>query len=384
MKAIYLSSILLFALFSVSRAQNYAYQQIAWDAEPSWKEIDSSLSGETEVILYDHRIIEHFYSELHNNRLLQYYTIHRKIRVLQEGAIEHRNKVYIPLGNALELTEAKARVIKPTGEIIEFDQSNILETSGDDESEKLNYFAIDGIVKGADIEFSYTKLELPNMKGSRVRLQEETAIEKSVFEFHAPSNLEYAFKSYNGYPEIEKDTSVNEKNVYRVQAQHIPVLKNEPYSAPERSEQFIIYKLYGNSASGRMNIFKFGNIAQDIYENYFGEETKANLKVLNKFLATSGVKHIDDREKKIRFLEQYIKKNIGILPQLNTSSIDLKESITHGITSKYGIIHVFAQSLKQLNIPCELVITGDRFEDIFDEIYNLMRESDPNRFKKLS
>ena len=24
------------------------------------------------------------------------------------------------------------------------------------------------------------------------------------------------------------------------------------------------------------------------------------------------------------------------------------------------------------------------FEDIFDEIYNLMRESDPNRFKKLS
>ena len=29
-------------------------------------------------------------------------------------------------------------------------------------------------------------------------------------------------------------------------------------------------------------------------------------------------------------------------------------------------------------------ISKPSFEDIFDEIYNLMRESDPNRFKKLS
>jgi len=345
--------------------QEFEYENLNWKESPKWVALDSSYAEEQEVVLMNEKIIEFAYSEKYEGRLVEYVTIHRIVRVFGDDVIKRNNEVYIGMRSAIELVEAKARVITPDNTIIDFDESNINESKTEDGSGDLKYFAIDGIVKGSDIEYTYTVLRVPSYNGVKSVFQDDVIQTNVSLKLAAPDNLGFAFKSYNGFPEIEKDTTIEEKNVYNASVDSIGKVKNEAYTAYDRSLQYVIFKLDKNYATGKVNIVTFGEVSQLIYSAYYDEIDGASKKKLKKFISESGADKVDSEEQKIRLFETHVKTKLGIIDNVDIKVV--KDILTDGYTSEKGITYFTIQGLKMLGIKHELVLTCNRYDDFFDE-----------------
>ena len=173
--------------------QELSYKNIDWEESPKWESLDTAYVEEQEVGLTYKRIVEFAYSEEYDNRLVEYFTLHRKVRVISDDAVQGNNKVYIGMRDVLDLVEAKARVITPDGEIITFDESNMNDSEGEDGSVVYKYFAIDGAVNGSDIEYTYTVMRVPSYEGDRLTFQSENIRTNVDFTLCSPSNLLFDF-----------------------------------------------------------------------------------------------------------------------------------------------------------------------------------------------
>ena len=99
-------------------------------------------------------------------------------------------------------------MIKPSGDIITLGKSSVQEGVDEDSGFTFWYFAFEGLEKGSDIEYYY-RTEIPrqnSLTGSTLMLQSSSSPKYNVeFELIAPSFLSFAFKSFNGLPDVEKD-----------------------------------------------------------------------------------------------------------------------------------------------------------------------------------
>lgn len=350
---------------SILLAQELRYKSIDWKENPVHNELLKGYEGEGEVLLKYEKIVEYNYSDEYQGQLVEYQTIHKRTRVISDDAIQANNKVYIFGKNTAELIEAKARVITPENEVIDFDMSNILESDGSDGSAPYSYFAIDGIVADSDIEVTYTTLRAPYYRGSKIEFQDEFPRRNMKLTVVAPDNLVFLFKSYNGMPEVARDTTVEDQNVYTVEMDSVPPLKEEDYSAYFRNVMYLVYKLDENRANYKTNLISFGEVSQTIHTAYFSEPEKKDRKALKKFIAESGANKLEDTEEKIRLIENYVKTNIGILDGVPAKPIS--GILEDKITSEIGVTYLFVQALKMLEVEFEYVLTCDRYNDIFDE-----------------
>ncbi len=356
------------------------YENIDWEDEPKWSALDSVYSEEQEVTTKYHKIIELAF--LRNQKdevdLFEYSTIHKKIRVLGDDAIQYHNKVYIGLYGGAQLIEAKARVITPDNKVIDFDESNIQESEGEGEVGKHMYFAIDGIVKGSDIEYTYTVLRAAELHGRRLAFQDDYYQTNLQFTLATPSNLGFAFKSYNGFPEVVVDsTNENEdKIIHRVFAEVVPPLHEEEYAAYEKNLQSVVYMLDKVYSTGQAGYTSFGEISQKLYNSYFGEPEKSDAKAIKKIVSASGATKLKSEEEQVRALEKYLKSNIVMIDGVPTKPV--KDIIEDGYTSSIGMLYLTVQSLRQLDITPEMVLTCNRYENFFDkdfEHYAQLNES---------
>lgn len=343
----------------------FFYQSIAWEDEPVWEQLDTSYQKEQEVGLIYNRIVEFIYAEEYEGRLVEYFTVHKKIRVYSDDAVQSNNKVYIGMGSVIELIEAKARVITPDGEIIEFDESNMLDSKGEDGSVLYKYFAIDGIVEGADVEYSYTVMRLPSYNGRRLDFQNDIHRKNINFTLASPSNLSFAIKSYNGLDQLLKDEKSSGKNVYSIHLDSVAPMVEEDYSAYAKNLLYLVYKLDENEYNGSTNLVNYGEVSQNIYNYYYSNKEKKDVKSLKKFINGSGAFDEQDEVQKIRLVEAFLKKEIGVIEEVNTKTMG--EIISDGYTSENGLILLMIQSFKILGIKHEIVLTCNRYEDYFDE-----------------
>lgn len=352
-------------LGTMANAQELLYNGIDWEESPTWSEMDTVYNEKQEVVLKYEIIVETAFSEAYDNNLVEYYTIHKKIRVLGDDAIQGNNKVYIGMGGVAELVEAKARVITPDGTVIDFDEDKILDSEGGDGIQAHKYFAIDGAVKGADIEYTYTVLRGPSLDGRRFDMQGEYIRKDVDFTFATPSNLEFLFKSYNGFPEMVQDTVYEERNVYTAHSDSIGLLEDEDYSAYDKNLQHVIYKLHYNSYNRKSNITSFGEISQNIFEIYYGEFDKKDKKALEKMISECGAKKATTDLEKLRLFENYLKSTFNIIVGVPASSIS--DVVANGYVSSTGMNFMAIQGIRLMGIKHEFVLTCDRFEDYFDE-----------------
>lgn len=346
-------------------AQDLAYKDFDWEKDPTWTEIDTALTKDQEVVLDFNKIVEFAYSEEYDNRLVQYVTIHRKTRVLNDDGIQSNNKVYIGMGKVLNLVEAKARVITPENKVIDFDESNILDSESEDSYDSYKYFAIDGAVKGSDIEFVYTVLRIPSYDGIRNTFQDEYPTVHTKFTVISPSNLEFAFKSYNGFPDMVMDTAETERNIYSAESGIIEALRDEDYSAYRKNLQHVIYKLDKNTATHTSNIVSFGDISQNIYQFYRSELEKKDQKAIKKLVASSEAAKQSTEEQKVWKLENYIKSEIMAIEGVPMN--DINGIIDDHFTSEMGMSYLLSHALAELGVEFEVVLTCDRFDAYFDE-----------------
>lgn len=367
-------SILLLAngLFAQSKLHHEEYD---WDKEPKWKGKIDSLKDEGSIVLKKQVNIEMAYDASLNNSLVEYRTVHKIIRVNSDDAVEKNNKIYIPMNSAIKMVEAKARVITKDGKVINFDKENIKESEEMEEYGKFNYFAVDGIEKEADIEYLYTLKEVPNYNGVAETFQGRDIAMNSGLKMIIPKNLEFKFKSYNGFPEVIQDTAIEKKNVYDVTSDYIPKLEKEQFSTYKRNLQKVIYKLDYNNYTRKNNIINFGSVSQNFYGNIHKEISKSATKKVKKLIKEAGVAKGDSDEEKVKKFEAFIKEKFKIIDGVRTEKLEkiFEDKFTNG----FGIMTLYVNGLSLMEVKYEIGFACNRFNYFFDpefESYLVLKE----------
>ncbi len=365
---------IIFTQFSIAQEAPF-FKTYSWDKNPSYK-IENADTNKG-IVALKHAIINEFYFE-DENSLTEYYLEHEVLWLNSDEAIEQYNKVYIPYTQSSELNIHKARVITNKGEVIELDESKILHAEDEETGRKYKYFAFEGVEKGSFIEYYYVIKKHPKYKGKRLTLQSKFPKKNVSFDFFAPKNLEFKFKSYNNLPEVEKDTLTKDKLHWKLLVKEMKPLEEEETSAYEASKKSIVYKLHKNLVNNKTEFASYSTVSKNLYSYYYQDYPK-KVNALVKSFVTKAIKGSDskDKESVIRKLEFYVKSNV-YLSKANTDELeDLESVLNKKVANETGMLKLYVAALKELKIKHEMVLTCDRQDVKFDkefEAHNFLIE----------
>lgn len=339
------------------------YTNYSWDTNPAYK-VDPATSEEL-LELKSKVVTEFIYDK--GGDLVEYFLEHRVLWLNSDNAIERYNKIYLPYSGNSELKISRARVITKEGKVLELDKSDIFTASDEETGRQYKYFAFQGIEKGSFIEYYYVEKRNPRYNGNRISLQ--SSIEKYDIEFDlfSPKNLVFAFKSYNGLPQMEKDTTLLKKQHWKVKVDHLSKLEEEELSAYNASRAAVIYKLDQNLATNARDISSYGQISQNLYSFYYPEHSKRTSKKVEQLISRAVGNKPMEEETQIRKLEFYIKNNVYYTEASSPELSDLEEVLQNKVASEAGLVKLYTAALTSLGIKHELVLTSDRQEIKFDK-----------------
>lgn len=354
-----LIALLFISQFAIS--QELFFKSYDWEAAPNYKVKE----GTTEdLIALKEKTVTEFAFEERN--LVEYFLEHKILWLNSDDAIEEYNKIYLPFSSRAELQVNKARVITTDGKLVNLDKSKILTAKDEESGRTYKYFALEGITKGSFIEYMYVVKRPPSYTGKRVNLQ--AAFNKNTIEFDlfSPSNLVFAFKSFNGLSEVQKDTVTSDKLHWKLHVTNMEKLESEYQAAYEASKKFLVYKLDGNTATNATGIIAYNTIAQNLYGSYYPEYSKKTQTLINDFIKELKLAEDADEEAIIRKVDFYIKTNVYSQDVYNAELQDLEQILTNKVANETGIIKLYIAVLRTLNIKHELVLTSDRKKIKFD------------------
>ena len=146
------------------------YDEYDWEKDPKKIAISEEDRVKNETMLFDKRSIQFLNTE---TGAAAFFLKHQITLLNSDKSIEEYNKFYIAKSDDEEIITIKARVIKPSGEIISVSKADIKDALDEDGKVKYNYFAFEGLEKGSLIEFlQYTKGS-PDFSGVKIPVQGE-------------------------------------------------------------------------------------------------------------------------------------------------------------------------------------------------------------------
>lgn len=344
-------------------AQEYSFKNYDWNEKETKVDIPEPYKNEKEVILERTTKIEIVVS---GKSAKQYHLLHEKILINSDDAIERNNKIYIPFSLDESVLVNKARVILKNGTVIHLDKKDIKEDVDQEKGMKYNYFAVNGLEKGAVIEKLYVLEENPEFTGQTIKMQDEYPIGNMNFELIYPSYLVFKTKSYNGLSEaVIDDKKIPNTAILAVNEKNIPALDNdENYSNWNLQLKLFRYKLDENLMSGGRNLNNFKEFSTNLYERLNPELDKKTQKTLDDFCKT--IPKSNDLQEQIWNIENKIKKTITY-----DRYIDSKETIANVIETKQAnqtdILKIYLAVFKQFNIENNMVFTSNRYKIPFDK-----------------
>ncbi|TRX39778.1 DUF3857 domain-containing protein [Flavobacterium restrictum] len=342
---------------------DYTFKNYDWSEKPTTTEIPEQYKNEKEVIL--DRIIKIEVSVV-GKSAKQYRLLHEKIYINSDDAIERNNKIYIPFSKNEIVITNKARVILKSGKIITLDKNDIKEETDEEKGVKFNYFAVNGLEKGAIIEKFYILEENPDLNGKTYKMQDEYPIANLNFELIYPEHLIFKTKNYNGLSEPTIDTKkFDKKAVLTISEKNIAALNDdEQYSNWDVKLKLFRYKLDGNTISGANNLFNFKEFATNVYERINPVLDKKQQKAIDDFCKT--IPKATDPQEQIWNIENKLKKTIAY-----GKYIDSKESLTDVITTKQAsesdLLKLYLAIFKNFKIENNVVFTSSRYKIPFDK-----------------
>lgn len=347
-----------------------SYEKYSWAKEPKLAKLNAEDAKRSELTLYRH--IQHEYVYEDKSSPIVYYTRHEITRVNNDQAVSSNNRIYIPMYRVQELVEVKARTIKAGNKVVEIDKADIKEVEDKEAGAGYKIFAIDGAEVGSEIEFYYTCKMSPKFFG-REYFQFENPVKKASFKLISPQNLRFEFKSYNGFTEVTKQESSEEKNVYTAVGADVPALKEEAFSSYNDNRKRVEFKLTFNSVNGFVKLFTWENAGKNLYEqmhNLDKQEEKESAKILKAIK----VDQYNTSFLKAAAIEDWVKTKYYI--NENSDAPDHIGAIAKNkFGSKYGVTRLTVALLEKAAIPIELVITNDRGDVKMDgafESYNYL------------
>ncbi|WP_010521549.1 DUF3857 domain-containing protein [Aquimarina agarivorans] len=372
----FLISLVLFfttsAIFSQTAAVCETYE---WDENPT-SSFNTTAHTEKDVVAFQEKTINEFVLTAEGG-FVEYSLIHNIYWLNSNDKIEEYNKVYLPTSATKILVKNKARVITKSGKIIELDDSKILEAKNEETQVNYKYYAFEGVEKGSFIEYYYVIKRYPAYTGASVYLQDGYYKENVSFYLYSPKNLVFSSKSYNGLPEMVKDTLVKDKNLWTVKLDKVEGLEIESQAPYDTALQKVIYKLDKNTANPTKEYVSYGEVTQNVYKSLYPELDKKTAKALDKFIASIlKVKGTPSAEEILQ-IETYIKSNIFVTTAKQQGLDDIDKILETKIAGETGMMRLYAAIFNKLGVKHEIVLTCPRSDVKFDkdfEVYNFLED----------
>lgn len=351
-------------------SQSYYTSDYTWGEDPFAIVCPDSLLNEAEVNLMQKMVAEFTYND---DDFIERDLYHRVTYLGSDEAIEDNNRIYLPIANDEILEISKARAINPKGKVIELSDEDI--NSAEDENGNITYYyAFKGLEIGSIIEYFFIQTIPAEYSGTRIIMQNDIIQLNSSIHLVAPWNLVFKYKGYNGFGELEKDTSDYNFNHWVKHFDFIPKFKFENQSFYSINAMQMVYKLDENIIEGEKDIINYEYMANYIIKNNTIPEKK-DKKILSKWLKESNAKEEKTKEAQLRKFEVYLKKNNAILDVSSPDLKDLQFIDENKILNPLGFIKSVALASEELDINYEIVMTCNRTNQLFDssfQAYNFL------------
>lgn len=348
---------------SVFFAQDYSFKTYDWNEKDTKIDVPKKYADEKEIFLNRTLKIE---IVVDKNTATQYRLIHEKKYINSDDAIERNNKVYIPFGNQENILTTKVRVILKNGKVINLDKKDIKEEVDEEKGMKYNYFALNGLEKGAVIEKLYVIEEAPDLNGNTIKMQDQYPIAEFNFDLITPVHLIFKTKSYNGLSEpVLDENKLENKKVLSISEKDIAALKDdEEYSNWDVRLKLFRYKLDQNLYSGAKNLNNFKEYATNTYERINPVLDKKQEKAIAAFCKS--IPESKDPQEQIWNIENKIKKTI-IYDKYTDSKPSLSDVINTKQANSLDIIKLYTAVFKYFKIEQNIVFTSNRYKIPFDK-----------------
>ena len=339
-----------------------------WDAKRHQRLPVSAAEAELPaVLLRDFTSLEYYYDKASKDVRL-FATEHRIVRVNSSDGIESYNKIVVPVLASGAPVDIKARTISPRGEVHEVKAADMKELKDQEGGRGFRVFAVDGVEKGSEIEYFYTRERHVNHFGSEV-LQSETPAHDVTFELISPKALTFEARVYHG-PPMTPDTTMAERRALRLHLDNVAGLRNEAFANVKAQRMRAEYKLAYIASKGQVRQFTWADASQFVHgsvNNLTKDEAKAVAKILTagKLLAAPvSTMPVADR---IRAAENYVKLNYN-LEEGASGNIE-QIAATHN-APEAGFSHLLAALYRAMGIDFEVVVTSSRETVPFDGTFD--------------
>ncbi|UYZ62953.1 DUF3857 domain-containing protein [Hymenobacter weizhouensis] len=356
-----LAGLLLLAPAAALRAQSVpttlTHAKYTWEAKRKPLPITPTEAQQPAVVLRDFRVEE--FAPDARQELRLYSVDHRIVRVNTSDGIERFNKIYLPVQDGSRIVSLKARTISPRGEIVEVAESNMKELKDEDGSRGFKVFAVEGVEKGSEIEYFFTR-ERPLAYFGRVPLQSEVPTREVHVELISPEALTFEVRRYPGG--LLRDTVLQGKRLIRFNLRNLPALREEGFAQANAQRQRLEYKLAYSTARGRTRLFTWADASQFLYGRVYNWD-KDELKAADKLLKQMSL----PADQPLPALENYLKTKFRLD---ESSEENLVRVLATRTASEMGFARLFAALMHRLNIAHELVLTNNRSEAAFDDSFD--------------
>ena len=311
------------------------------------------------IILRDFTSVEYYFDKTRKDLRL-FTTEHRIVRVNSSDGIERFNKIVVPVLEMGAPVAIKARTISPRGEVREVKAADMKELKDQEGGRGFRVFAVDGVEKGSEVEYYYTRERPFNHFGSEL-LQSETAARDVTFELISPESLTFEARVYHG-PAATADTTLPQHSVLRLALPRVPALREEAFANVQAQRMRVEYKLAYMASRGQVRQFTWADASQYVYRTMTAL-TKDDVKAVAKVLAAAKLPTAGPLPERIAAAENYIKLNFNLEEGASPS---LSQMVATHNAPEAGFTHLMAAIYRTLNIEFELVVTSGREAAPFD------------------
>lgn len=333
------------------------FDEYDWKDSPVFEHVQLEGKDQSAIILKDLKVVEFFFDKEYN-ALLQLYTVHSKVQVNTHEAIEMYNTHYMPMNRVLSIEDLRVRVIT-NSDVKEIDEIDLKDYEGKDDYSSYKYFAIEGVEIGSQIEYIYTLKMSPQLEGSREFFQSNELKLNTEFHIYCEDKMYFNTKSYNGFQELELDTTVVGKNHYFANIAKIEPLKPEPYAPYKNSLMRVEYKLDHIKPADEVKLYTYEQLSNQLNQYLKSDITKKDIKSLKKLSKDLGLEGLSELNK-IRKIESFIKRSITISDQSDNEMEMLDDILEKLVTDERGAIKLFVSMFDFNDVDYRYGLTSDR------------------------
>ncbi len=350
------------SLWSFAQPSDLYKATHSWSSSPTLHTMPEKFKDESAVYIMDSRIFEY---KFENKDFYQYNHYYKLIKVQDDKGIEMFNKVYIPVSRNAEIMDIKARVITSAGKVMNIPDDKIKEVT--EEGVKYKLFAMEGIDKGSEVEYTYIVKRLPSFFGSEIYQTQKVPFHQAKILVITPDHLKFAAKGYNGFTVLQ-DSTINDRYFIAGYSSDIPGLDEEKYGFRDPYLQRVDFKIQFNLAQKKdVELYSWKEFVSKAYTNTTTLNDKEK-KAVNKFVEKANLPASATEEKKIMLLEDYLKTKINIDEDFAGEDVlNIDAIIKTSNTNNFGALRLMHAMLENQNIKAQIVFPSLRHQLPIDE-----------------